>query len=46
MNIKFICVDFQKDFSDEKGKWYNQGTSINFIKKDFTKFLRYSRINK
>lgn len=44
MNIKFICVDFQKDFSDEKGKWFNHGTSVNFIKNDFIKFLNDKNI--
>lgn len=44
MNIKFICVDFQKEFSDEKGKWFNHGTSVEFIKKDFTDFLKDNNI--
>lgn len=44
MNVKFICVDFQKDFSDEKGKWFNRGKSVEFIKKELTNFFRTNNI--
>ena len=44
MNIKFICVDFQKEFSDIGGKWFNKGNSVNFIKEQFIPYLRNEKI--
>ncbi len=35
MNIKFISVDFQKDFSNPIGKNFNKGKSVDFIKNTF-----------
>ena len=39
MKIKFICVDFQKEFSDKEGKWFNHGTSVDFVKSDLIPFF-------
>lgn len=44
MNIKFICVDFQNDFADPKGKWFNQGKSVDFIKNDLVKYFKDNNI--
>ena len=44
MNVKFICVDFQKEFSDEKGQWVNHGASVQFIKNILIKDFRDRKI--
>ena len=44
MNIQFICVDFQKDFSDPRGKWFNGGNSVNFIKEELIPYLKEKEI--
>ena len=44
MNIKIICVDFQKEFSDSRGKWFNKGSSIKFIKEVLIPFLKDKKI--
>ena len=44
MNIQFICVDFQKDFSDPRGKWFNKGSSVNFIKEELIPYLKEKEI--
>ncbi len=44
MNIKFISIDFQKDFSNPIGKNFNRGKSINFIKNTFIPYCRENGI--
>lgn len=39
MNYKFLCVDFQNEFVDRNGKWFNGGKSIEFIKNELIPFL-------
>ena len=37
--IKIISVDFQKEFVSKKGKWFNFGKSISFVKKILIPYL-------
>ncbi len=40
IDFDFICVDFQNDFADAKGKNCNKGSSVKFIKEVLFPFLR------
>jgi len=42
--IKFICIDFQKDFSSKSGKAFNLRPSVNFIKETLVHFFREHNI--
>jgi len=44
MNIKIISVDFQKDFTSNKGHWFKPRPSVNFVKKILIPFLREKKI--
>ena len=43
-NIKFISIDFQNDFSSEKGSAYKPRPSVNFVKKTLVSFFRKHNI--
>lgn len=43
-NISIISVDFQKDFSDEKGKHYKQRKNVDFIKNTLVPYFRHGGI--
>jgi nicotinamidase-related amidase len=42
--IKFICVDFQKDFTSEGGKAYKSRPSVDFVKETLVPFFRKHNI--
>ena len=44
MNIQFICVDFQKEFSDSRGKWFNKGDGVKFIKEQLIPYFKKNKI--
>lgn len=44
MIYKFLSVDFQNEFADEKGQWYNGGKSIDFVKNQLIPFFRKNNI--
>lgn len=44
MNVKFISVDFQKDFSNPIGKNFNKGKSVDFIKNVFIPYCRENHL--
>ncbi len=43
-NIEFISIDFQKDFTDENGIWFNKGSSVPFIKEILIPYFRDKNI--
>ncbi|MFZ5954879.1 MAG: hypothetical protein ACOYT4_00475 [Nanoarchaeota archaeon] len=43
-NIKIVSVDFQKDFTSEKGHWYKPRPSVKFLKNTFLPFLAKNNI--
>ena len=44
MNVKFISVDFQKDFSNPIGRDFNKGKSVDFIKNILIPYCRENNI--
>ena len=44
MQYKFLSVDFQNEFADPEGKWFNGGTSIDFVKNTLIPFFRKNSI--
>jgi len=42
--IKFICVDFQKDFSSKTGKAYKLRPSVDFVKRTLVPFFKKHNI--
>jgi len=44
MLLKFLSVDFQKDFTSEDGAHYMPGPSVSFIKQTFVPYLRENNI--
>ncbi len=44
MNYKFLSVDFQNEFADKNGKFFNGGKSIDFIQKTLIPFLQKNNI--
>ena len=44
MQYKFLSVDFQNEFADIKGKWYNGGKSIEFVKTQLVPFFKENNI--
>jgi len=44
MNIQFISVDFQKEFTNKKGKWFNPGSSISFMKETLIPYFSQHNI--
>lgn len=40
INVRIISVDFQKDFSDQKGKHYKPRKSVDFVKNTLVPYLR------
>ncbi len=43
-NIKFISIDFQKEFTTKEGKWFNSGRSVEFVKNKVILFLQEHKI--
>lgn len=41
---KFLSVDFQNEFANIKGKWFNGGESIRFIDKKLVPFFKKNKI--
>ena len=44
MQYKFLCVDFQNEFADVKGKWFNGESSIKFVKKTLIPYFKNKKI--
>ena len=44
MEYKFLSVDFQNEFADKNGKWFNGGESVSFVKKKLVPFLKKKQI--
>lgn len=42
--IKFISVDFQKEFSSKQGKYFEQRECIDFVKHIFTPHLKSNQV--
>jgi len=44
LEYQYIAIDFQKDFTDEKGLWFIKGNSVDFIKYTLTPFFLENHI--
>ena len=44
IQIELVCVDFQNEFTDPKGRYYVQGTSVEFIKSTLIPYLKVKSI--